>query len=175
MTQAANLAVAGGHTQSPGYFITTGTVVASTSGTSVEFTSIPSWAKRITMMFSSVSTNVSADFLVQLGSGSFTTSGYLGASTRVVSTTSSTGNSTAGFYFNYGQGAGASMHGNITLTLLTGTTWSGTGLLADSSTAATTSSAGSVTLSGACDRIRFTTVVGTPTFDAGSINILYEG
>ena len=34
--------------------------------------------------------------------------------------------------------------------------------------------AGRVTLSGALDRVRVTTVNGTDTFDAGSINILYE-
>jgi hypothetical protein len=33
---------------------------------------------------------------------------------------------------------------------------------------------GSVTLSGTLDRVRITTVGGTDTFDAGSINILYE-
>jgi hypothetical protein len=152
-----------------------GTAVASTSGTSIDFTNIPSWVKRITLMLTGVSTNAGSDFLVQLGSGSFATSGYLGASTRVVNATAGSGNSTAGFFFNYGQGAGATMHGNMTLTLLTGNTWSGTGLLADSNAAATTNSAGSVTLSGACDRIRFTTVNGTQTFDAGTINIQYEG
>jgi hypothetical protein len=33
---------------------------------------------------------------------------------------------------------------------------------------------GSVTLSGTLDRVRITTVNGTDTFDAGTINILYE-
>ena len=33
---------------------------------------------------------------------------------------------------------------------------------------------GTVTLSGTLDRVRITTVNGTDTFDAGSINILYE-
>jgi hypothetical protein len=34
---------------------------------------------------------------------------------------------------------------------------------------------GSKTLAGTLDRIRITTVNGTDTFDAGQINILYEG
>jgi hypothetical protein len=34
---------------------------------------------------------------------------------------------------------------------------------------------GSVTLSGTLDRIRLTTANGTDTFDAGSVNIMYEG
>jgi hypothetical protein len=33
---------------------------------------------------------------------------------------------------------------------------------------------GGVALGGALDRVRITTVNGTDTFDAGSINILYE-
>jgi hypothetical protein len=151
-----------------------GTAVASTSGTSIDFTSIPSWVKRITVMLSGVSTNAASDFLLQLGSGSVTTTGYLGASTRVVGTTSSTGNSTSGFFFNYGQSAGATLQGNVTLTLLTGNTWTGTGLLADSNTNATVNTAGRIVLSGVCDRVRFTTNNGTDTFDAGTINILYE-
>jgi hypothetical protein len=32
-----------------------------------------------------------------------------------------------------------------------------------------------VSLSGTLDRIRLTTVNGSDTFDAGSINIIYEG
>jgi hypothetical protein len=154
--------------------IVSGTSVASTSGTSIDFTSIPSWVKRITVMFVGVSTNAASDFLIQLGSGSVTTTGYLGASSRIVSTAAGTANSTAGFFFNYGNNAAQTMHGLITLTLVTGNTWSGAGLLADSNTSGTTNSAGSVTLSGVCDRVRVTTVNGSQTFDAGSINILYE-
>jgi hypothetical protein len=47
--------------------ITSGTAVASTSGTSIDFTSIPLWVKRITVMFAGVSTNGTSPFLVQLG------------------------------------------------------------------------------------------------------------
>jgi hypothetical protein len=43
------------------------------------------------------------------------------------------------------------------------------------STTGTITTGGSVTLSGTLDRVRITTVSGTDTFDAGSINILYEG
>jgi len=53
-----------------------GTAVASTSGTSIDFTSLPSWVKRITVMFNGVSTNSSSDVICQIGSGSFTTTGY---------------------------------------------------------------------------------------------------
>ena len=39
---------------------------------------------------------------------------------------------------------------------------------------AITTGGGSVTLSGALDRVVLTTVGGTDTFDAGSVNIIYE-
>lgn len=53
-----------------------GTAVASTSGTSIDFTGIPSWAKKITVMFSGVSTSGTSVIQIQLGSGSVQTSGY---------------------------------------------------------------------------------------------------
>ena len=56
--------------------ITSGTSQASTSGTSIDFTSIPSWVKRITLMFNGVSTNGTSNYQIQIGSGSVTTSGY---------------------------------------------------------------------------------------------------
>ena len=59
-----------------GGVINAGTAVASTSGTAITFTGIPSTAKRITVMFNGVSTNGSSDLLLQIGSGSVTTTGY---------------------------------------------------------------------------------------------------
>ena len=51
------------------------------SGTSVDLTSIPNWTKRITVMFSGVSTTGSSDYLLRLGSGLFLTSGYISSAT----------------------------------------------------------------------------------------------
>ena len=45
--------------------ITAGTAVASTSGTSIDFTGIPSWVKRITVMFNGVSTNGTSNIQIQ--------------------------------------------------------------------------------------------------------------
>ena len=53
----------------------TGTAVASTSGTSNDFTSIPSWVKRITVMFNGVSTNGTSPVQLQIGAGSVTAQG----------------------------------------------------------------------------------------------------
>ena len=157
--------------------LTSGTAVASTSGTSVDFTSIPSWVKRITVMFNGVSTTGTIVPLIQIGSGSFTTSGYI-SSSMYVNTASALSNVqyTTGFGINSNVAATA-IHGSFTLSLLNSATnnWVLNGGAAGSSTAASIIFAsGGVSLAGVLDRIRITTLTGVDTFDAGSINILYE-
>jgi hypothetical protein len=155
--------------------IVSGTAVASTSGTSIDFTGIPSWAKRITVMFSGVSTNGSSLVEIRLGTSSgFVATGYLGASgnidaAAVGSTTSSTGMRTDNI-----ANAGLARNGIFNCVLLTGNTWASTSIMANSTTALLGFAGSSVALSGTLDRVRITTVNGTDTFDAGSINILYE-
>jgi hypothetical protein len=152
--------------------IVAGTAVASTSGTSVDFTSIPSWVKRVTVMFNGVSTNGSSPLLVQVGSGSFTTNGYAGAASNITTGVNSS-SYTAGCGLMQGNGASAAFRGNLIITNFTSNSWvfSGNGSF---SSAETLIFASNITLSGTLDRIRITTVNGTDTFDAGSINILYE-
>jgi hypothetical protein len=43
---------------------TSGTAVATTSGTAIDFTSIPSWVKRVTVMFSAISLSSTGHFIV---------------------------------------------------------------------------------------------------------------
>ena len=147
-----------------------GTAVASTSGTSIDFTSIPSWVKRITVMFSGVSTSGSSVVLVQTGSGSVTTSGYLGSATF-----GSTANFTTGFAVGNSGAAAYSRYGAMTLLNISGNIWVASYAGGLSGVAEFGCGGGNVTLGGTLDRIRITTVNGTDTFDAGSINILYEG
>ena len=168
----------GTSTLTPSNIIKSGTAVASTSGTSIDFTGIPSWVKRVTVMLSGVSTNGTSHVLIQIGTSSgVTTTGYLGAGTLTAST-SATSYFTTGFgvYNNYG--ATEVTHGCARISLLNQSTnlWAADGVLALSAgtNAATKAVAGTVTLSGTLDRIRITTVNGTDTFDAGSINIMYE-
>jgi hypothetical protein len=151
--------------------IQSGTAVTA-SGTSVDFTSIPSWAKRITVMFDGVSTSGTSNLLIQLGdSGGFENSGYVSTSSTQSGVT--TGNSTVGFLITVAT-SGSSLHsGIVTLTNINTTSWVSSGLLKEGTTTLR-SSAGNKTLSATLDRIRITTVNGTDTFDAGSINILYE-
>lgn len=145
-----------------------------TTNTSLDFTGIPSWAKRITVMFNGVSTSGSNVYLIQIGSGSFVTSGY--ASSTVYAGASTSGMSgTAGFYM--WNGTSSEIHsGTYTIYQFSGTTYVGSGLYSYHAQTYTVTGAGvSPALSGALDRVRITTVGGTDTFDAGSINIMYEG
>jgi hypothetical protein len=152
---------------------TLGTEVASTSGTSIDFTGIPSWVKKVIVKFVGVSTNGASNILVQLGdAGGVETSGYLGGSSR---STPASANYTSGFGFNYAD-ANAIMHGAITLSLEDSAqnTWVCAGGVSRSDIAETTVTFGSKSLSGVLDRVRITTVGGADTFDAGAINISYE-
>jgi hypothetical protein len=156
--------------------IVSGTAVASTSGTSIDFTSIPSWVKRITVMFRSVSTSGSSNYLIQLGTSSGpTTSGYLGTSTLSSNGGNNSVNMSTGFLLNQsGQGATCVFQGLLTICLLGSNIWVASGYFGESDDTRGCTAGGSVGLAATLDRVRITTVNGTDTFDAGSINILYE-
>ena len=151
--------------------ITSGTAVASTSGTSIDFTSIPSWVKRVTVMFNGVSTSGTSNIQIQIGAGSVDTASY-------VSTASTNGTSlatsTAGFITAGTTAAATTVNGWYAICLLGSNAWTGGGSLARAD-GNMNNAGGAKTLSGTLDRVRITTVNGTDTFDAGSINLLYEG
>lgn len=146
------------------------------SGTSVDFTGIPSWAKRITVMFNGVSTNGTSNYLIQLGdAGGIETTGYASYSSLIgVSAVVGGANYTAGFGLALTTAA-AVVHGQCSIALLSGNVWTIGGMLARSDTAIAVFICGSKTLSDTLTQVRITTVNGTDTFDAGTINILYEG
>ena len=153
--------------------IVSATAQASTSGTSIDFTSIPSYVKRITVMFSGVSTSGTSNLQIQIGSGSVTTSGYSSSAQIFNSATlTNTGTITSG-YVLWAAAAADSRTGVYSLVLLTGNTWVCTGNSSQSSSQSSQTS-GSLALGGVLDRVRITTVNGTDTFDAGTINIMYE-
>jgi hypothetical protein len=133
--------------------ITSGTAVSPTSGTSLDFTSIPSWVKRITVMFNGVSMSSFNNWLIQLGSGSVQTSGYVGQGVYFNPATSAVSLSSG---FNIANQQAAQFHsGNFVLNLVDTNKWTGSGLFSNANTSAFTS--GSVTLSGTLDRVRITT------------------
>ena len=142
--------------------------------TAVDFTGIPSWVKRVTVMFNGVSTSGTSNYQVQLGTsaGIDATATYNGAAGFGGS--SATTFDSTGFLVYSIVAASQFYSGTSTLTLLSSNTWTQTGLIAASTTNAPVLSGGSKALSGTLDRVRITTVNGTDTFDAGSINIMYE-
>jgi hypothetical protein len=148
----------------------------SASGTSVDFTSIPSWVKRITIMLNAVSTTSTGSVIFRIGTGGTpATSGYTSVVTNAFGTNSvNTTTSTAGFILG-GATAAYNYNGNIFITNLTGNVWCCSGLICNPTTTPYTAQmAGSVSIGGTLDIVRMTTTAGTDTFDAGSVNILYE-
>ena len=150
--------------------ITSGTAINTTSGTSHEFTSIPSGVKKIRLMFSGVSTNSTSLLMVQLGSTTYTTTGYSGG----CSSSSAAVANSAGFVIINNYGASSAVSGVVEINLLTGNTYVESGITSPNGANTLSLSSGSIALAGVMDRIKLTTVNGTDTFDAGSINILME-
>jgi hypothetical protein len=152
----------------------------SASGTSVDFTSIPSWVKRVTVMLNGVSTNGSSNLRFQVGSGSVTTSSYSGAMVGVTAGQGTGGtngqNSLSGLdVYVFSQGASYAFYGTVVWALVGSNTWTCVGTVATSqSTSVGFFGGASPALGGALDRVRLTTANGTDTFDAGTVNILYE-
>jgi len=155
--------------------ITSDTAVASTSGTSITFTGIPSWVKRITIMLNSVSVSGSNAIQAQIGSGSITTTGYVSTGVTITSGASATSTtSTTGFVVGASGGSGDVLNGAITIYNISGNIWVSNATVAQTN-AFIRMGAGVITsLGGALDRVALTTVGGTDTFDAGSVNIIYE-
>ena len=175
----AGPAVAGTNTQT--LVAVTGTlapVVSGTavnvSGTSVNFTDIPPWVKRITVMLNVVSTTSIGIPCIQIGSGSVDTSGYTSAITQSTSSTGSTVlSATNSIVLNALGNASYTLTGQVVLTLVGSNIWVASVCLGGSGNFATVGG-GAKTLSGVLDRVRLTTTTGIDTFDAGTINIIYE-
>jgi hypothetical protein len=153
-----------------------GTVVATTSGTSIDFTSIPSWVKRITVILYGVSTNGTSGVQIQLGdSGGVETTGYSTSGTAITgANTCGISTFTSGFVM-LGSLAGATRSGLLTIANVATNVWIASGTFDEASAAAAGHTQGFKELSATLDRIRLTTVNGTDTFDAGSVNIIMEG
>lgn len=154
--------------------IVAGTAVASTSGTSIDFTSIPSWVKRITIMFNGVSTNGGAALQIQLFATSLVSSGYTGYTARSGGTNVYTAFSSA-FVLSDAILSSDIFYGSQTITLLDSNTWVFTGMITSTrATGISSQMSGSVALGATLTGIRITTTNGTDAFDAGTINLLWE-
>lgn len=150
--------------------------VATTSGTSIDFTGIPSTATRITLSLNQVSTNGASPIIFQLGdAGGAENAGYLGGVGITTAAAAVTVIVTTGFQIV--SAAAASLRsGAITFTLQNAATflWACAGITVDSNGTAASMTGGVKATSAALDRIRLTTVGGVDTFDSGSINISWE-
>jgi hypothetical protein len=151
------------------------TAVATTSGTSIDFTGIPAWVERITVMFKNVSTNGSSNKQIQLGAGSVTTTGYQSSSSLIFGSNSCTVASVTTGFLLRSDVAADELSGHYVFTSFGGNSWVGSSIVADQSSTRVWQGAGRIDLGGTLDRVRITTVNGTDAFDVGSINILYEG
>lgn len=156
----------------------------SATGTSVDFTGIPTWAKEITLMLNGVSTNGTSIFQVQAGAGSIATTGYLASTVSLINTANTTPTvaSTTGIPVGsgnttYDSSASAIRTGAIILTNAGGYTWMITGgcNVTGVGLATQVKCEGGFTLSGVLDRIRFSSVNGTDAMDAGTLSLLVKG
>lgn len=157
-----------------GGFLVNGTAINTTSGTFQEFTGIPSWVKRISIILDVVSTTGTSVILFQIGpSGGVETTGYNSHAGVIQGTVTGSADYTTGFGISHDNVATSTVSGIYTLCKLAGNTWAFSGVVRQANNRIA-SAGGSKTLAGTLDRVRITTVTGIDTFDAGSINIIYE-
>ena len=170
-----NKTIQGGSLSGTSGAITQGTAVASTSGAAIDFTGIPSWAKRITVMFNGVSLtggSATSYISVQLGTTSgFIASGYL---STIQYGSASSNNATTGFLCGFPSNSGVVSGSMVIVPMGAGGVWTETNMLLVNTTTISWG-CGNVTISGTVDRVRITVINVVDTFDAGTINIMYEG
>lgn len=156
--------------------LTLDTVQATTSGTFKDF-AIPSWARRIRVLLNGVSLSGTALIRFRLGtSGGPVTTGYLGAGS-VIASTVATLSQTAGFdIYNSAPVASEFYTGAIEFSLIDAANniWTAHGVFTQTAVARTFTTAGQITLASALTTVRVTTGNGTDTFDAGSVNVIYD-
>jgi len=179
VTMSSNLFVSGSRVQP----LVAGTAQATTSGTSIPFTGIPSWVKRIQIGFNGISSNGTSQHLVQLGTSSgYEVTGYTSTS-LILATSPGTNNNGANYTTGYGifiDNITYTYSGVFTLLNISGNVWSGSYVFGMTSvspsvyTGLTLYGGGTKTLSGVLTSLRLTTVNGTDAFDAGSMNIFYD-
>jgi hypothetical protein len=161
--------------------ITQGTAV-SASGTSVDFTGIPAWVKKITVMLYDVSLSGTSNLVFRLGdSGGIEITGYSSGSASVSNSTTNTTNGNGGTENTSITAASAVStaatvyQGHCFMTQLDDTRWVISGILYATSINRVIQFVGRSSLTTTLTQVRITTFNGTDTFDAGTINIIYEG
>lgn len=141
------------------------------SGTAIDFTGIPAGVKRITISFQGVSLSGTDQILVQIGdSVGIEATGYISSGWTVAGGVVTS--STIGFLIRLG-GAGDILSGIMILTRMDGAHLWVSSHTAKITTAFIVAGGGDKTLSAELTQLRVTRT-GSDTFDAGSINIMFE-
>lgn len=144
---------------------------SSASGSTVENTSVPSGVRRIKIYLAGLSTNGTSAIQVQIGSGSYETTGYTGSVTQASASVASS-NLASGFAIAQTVSAASVFSGIITLEHMGSNLWSAFGMLGRSDAAVTCYFGGHKSISGVLDRIRIN--CGADTFDAGTVAFAWE-
>ena len=155
------------------YPVVSGTAVSPASGAAIDFSGIPSYAKRIIVMFNNVSTNGTSPIIIQIGVGTPTVTGYLGTAANISTATVSTA-FTTGFGVTSSNSNVTFWHGSVQIYSVGSNAWVSSTGMAQSNLPIATCGGGSVTLSGVLNFLRITTVNGTDVFDSGRINIMWD-
>lgn len=145
--------------------------IPTTSGTTADYTSIPSWATRITIILNGVNIAAAGDEIaVRVGtSGGFITTGYTAGVTWVGSADSySTGLPITG-----NRTTGGEVFGAMTLHKTNDNVWVATSLSKHPGASTPNLAAGAIDLGGTLDRVRVYGTLGG-TFTAGAVQIVYE-
>jgi hypothetical protein len=143
------------------------------SGGFVGFTGIPSWVRRLTFVMAGISSNGTGNYLMRIGDSAVVTSGYLGSVTTVVGATPSTSLVTIGCGLTNSVAAASVYHGVCTITNVTGNQWVFESRGSFSNAATTHSSTSTLTLTNPLTLVRLV-APGADTFDAGTVNLLWE-
>jgi hypothetical protein len=154
--------------------ITRAATVASTSGTSITFTGIPSTARRIVMLFHNVSTTGTSNYIVRVGTSSgAVASGYNGGYASFTASANVDVQSSTGMTVYDCNAATDSIVGFCTWNQVSSLVWVGNSTV-HANVARSTIAGSGVNPSAVVDRVILTTATGTDTFDNGTVTIMWE-
>lgn len=149
------------------------TPVTTTSGSTINLsTSVPSWAKKITVSFDVVSLSGSSSIMVQIGdTDGFEITGYVSSSTGVTGVGGGLVSSTEGYIIRVNSSA-VSISGHMVLTHMGSNKWVASHSVGNA--AVNMCGGGTKSLSATLDRVRLASVNGTDTFSAGTASVIWE-
>jgi hypothetical protein len=146
--------------------------VATTSGTSINLGALPAGVTDIELWVRGLSTNGTAHLRLQASvAAAAVTSGYVSGSGLAGSNVRVTG--TSGFEI-YNNAAANVLSGCVRLHRTTGNTWVQEHNLSWTNDGVASCGGGDIALGGAIDALILTTSTGSPTFDAGSVQMRYR-